>query len=48
MGAPTGAPEIDFEGKKVVCKNGYYKCPFNCSDNRYPARKWKTEAGFRK
>lgn len=40
--------DIDFEGKLVVSKAGRYKCPYMCGDRRYPARKWKTEAGFRK
>ena len=29
-------------------KSGYYKCPFNCHDSRYPQPKWKTEKGFMK
>lgn len=42
-------PEIDFEGTIVKpSKNGYYKCPFKCHDQRYAAPKWKTEKGFRK
>ena len=41
-------PTIDFEGKKVKPRRGYYYCPYDCSDPRYPERKWKTEKGFRK
>ena len=40
-------PTIDFEGVLVKPKAGYYHCPFNCSDPRYPSKKWKTEKGFR-
>lgn len=40
-------PEIKFEGKTVKpSKNGFYRCPFNCHDDRYGAPKWKTEKGF--
>lgn len=38
---------IDFEGKIVAPKNGVYKCPYSCHDKRYPAKKWKSEKGFR-
>lgn len=40
-------PIIEFEGKKVNPKSGYYRCPFNCSRPDYPSKKWKTEKGFR-
>ena len=41
-------PEIEFEGKIVKPSNlGYYKCPFNCHDERFATPKWKTEKGFR-
>ena len=41
-------PEIEFEGKTVKPnRNGFYKCPFNCHDDRFGAPKWKTEKGFR-
>lgn len=41
-------PDIEFEGKIIKAKNGYYKCPFRCdSHSGYPAKKWKTEKGFR-
>ena len=40
-------PEIDFEGTAVIPKRGVYRCPYNCSDPRYPEKKWKTERGFR-
>lgn len=40
---------VDFEGHLVKPgKRGEYRCPFACGDARYPARRWKTEAGFRK
>jgi hypothetical protein len=41
-------PEIEFEGKRVIPEDGYYKCPFRCGDKRFPQPKWKTEGGFRK
>ena len=40
-------PSIEFEGKTVWPVKGYYKCPFNCHDKRYPKPKWKTVRGFR-
>jgi hypothetical protein len=41
-------PDIEFEGKIVKAKNGYYKCPYHCSSGSgYPTPKWKTEKGFR-
>lgn len=43
------SPPIDFEGHLVKPdKRGFYRCPYACGDARFPARKWKTEAGFRK
>jgi len=41
-------PPIEFEGKTIKAKSGFYKCPFSCGDSRFPARKWKSESGFRK
>ena len=41
-------PAIEFEGKVVKPTSGVYRCPFGCGDKRYPAKKWKTERGFRK
>ena len=42
-------PPIEFEGRTVKPdKHGFYRCPYACGDARFPARKWKTEAGFRK
>lgn len=35
-----------FEGIEVKPVKGVYKCPYNCHDKRYPAKKWKTEKGF--
>lgn len=29
-------------------KAGYFKCPYNCSNAGYPAKKWKTTKGFLK
>ena len=44
----TGQNSIEFDGKIVKPnKSGFYKCPFNCGDPRYPKPKWKTEKGFR-
>jgi len=44
----TGQSSIEFDGKLVKPnKSGFYKCPFNCGDPRYPKPKWKTEKGFR-
>lgn len=41
-------PDIEFEGKTVKAKSGYYKCPYHCSSGTgYPTPKWKTEKGFR-
>ena len=40
---------IIFEGVVIKpTKSGYYKCPFNCYDSRFPQPKWKTEKGFMK
>lgn len=33
---------------ELIAKAGVYRCPFKCGDPRYPAPKWKTEAGARK
>ena len=38
---------IEFEGKVVEKKNGYFKCPYKCGQSGYPQPKWKTENGFR-
>jgi hypothetical protein len=43
----TALPNIDFEGKLVVAKNGKYRCPHNCHTGSYPAPAWRTEKGFR-
>lgn len=40
--------DIDFEGVTVRFSKGHYKCPFCKGGPRYPAKKWKTESGFRK
>jgi len=38
---------IDFEGKLVTpTATGIYRCPYNCGQSGYPAKKWKTEKGF--
>lgn len=40
---------INFEGKNVTpTPTGIYRCPYNCGQKGYPAKKWKTEKGFRK
>lgn len=40
---------FEFEGVQVkVATGGVWKCPFRCGDSRFPARKWKTEAGIRR
>lgn len=40
---------INFEGKIVKpTPTGIYRCPYNCSQKGYPAKKWKTESGFKK
>jgi hypothetical protein len=43
----TALPNIDFEGKLVVAKNGKYRCPHGCHTGSYPAPAWRTEKGFR-
>lgn len=40
-------PAVDFDGIRVQANHGYYLCPFRCGRQDYPARKWKTENGFR-
>lgn len=38
---------IDFEGIFVhPDKHGLYRCPYRCSDPRFPEKKWKTAKGF--
>lgn len=38
---------INFEGKLVTpTATGIYRCPYNCGQKGYPAKKWKTEKGF--
>ncbi len=40
---------IYFEDRKIPPgKDGQYRCPFRCGSSGYPARKWKTMAGFMK
>ncbi len=38
--------EIEFMGKKIKPRGGFYKCPYACGDSRYPQPKYKTEQGF--
>lgn len=33
---------------KPIEKRGLFLCPFKCGDSRFPAPKWKTEAGVRR
>ena len=36
-----------FDGVNVEKNSkGVYKCPFNCSDPRFPVKTWKTDKGF--
>jgi hypothetical protein len=46
---PVENETIYFEDKKIPPgRDGQYKCPFKCGRAGYPARRWKTMAGFMK
>ena len=35
----------EVEKKEPIKRGNLYYCPFDCSDKRYPKKKWKTEKG---
>lgn len=42
----SNLPDVEYRGKNLSAKSGFYKCPNKCGDSRYPQPKYKTEKGF--